>query len=75
MHYKIAGKQYDVVQHQLNTFPTPRYSILHQQIQQGHLLEALNLFYASRGLCSNHTDQLLHALVLAQEQEKSKNPQ
>lgn len=56
-----------VVQHQQNNF--------HQQIQYNHLLEALDLLDTSRGLCSNHTDQLLHALVLAQEQEKSTEPQ
>lgn len=55
------------MQHQQNKF--------HQQIQYNHLLESLDLLYTSRGLCRNHTDQLLHALVLAQEQEKSTDPQ
>ncbi len=45
------------------------------QFHHNHLLKALNLLYTSRGLCSNHSDQLLHAMVLAQEQEKSRNPQ
>lgn len=70
----MAGKRYDVMQHQQNTF-SPRYRIVHQRIQHNHLLEAPDLLYTSRGLCSNHMDQLLHALVLAQEQEKSTNPQ
>lgn len=40
---------------------------------QQHILETLGLLYTSRGLCSNHTDQLLHAVILAQEQQKSTN--
>lgn len=43
------------------------------KIEYKHLLEALDLLYASRGLCGDHTDQLLHALILAQELEKSAN--
>lgn len=44
--------------------------MLHLKIQPKRLLESLDIFYTSRRLRGDHADQLLHALVLAQELEK-----
>lgn len=44
-----------------------------ENIQPKRLLESLDIFYASRRLRRDHADQLLHALVLAQELEEPTN--
>lgn len=64
-----------MIQSSASTPPTqPPHTVYYiSKIQYKHLLEALDLLYASRGLCGDHTDQFLHALVLAQELEKSAN--